>query len=117
MNTNDFFTDNTRQVIKELHHPGKFGKSKYGIEYTFKVLNDLVLLLFQKKYLQKPIYLFGNFGLVLFSIGTLIILYLLAVNISGRDIACHPLSTQNKSLLFIENTAYYKKNIHSIFVK
>lgn len=77
--------------MKVKHHPRKFGKSKYGFERTFKVLNDLILLLFQRKYLQKPIYLFGNFGFVLFGIGALINLYLLAVKILGQDIANRPL--------------------------
>lgn len=79
----------TQMPVK--HHPRKFGKSKYGFERTFKVLNDLILLLFQRKYLQKPIYLFGNFGLFLFAIGALINLYLLALKILGEDIANRPL--------------------------
>lgn len=77
--------------MKVKHHPRKFGKSKYGFERTFKVLNDLILLLFQRKYLQKPIYLFGNFGFFLFGIGAFINLYLLVVKLLGQDIANRPL--------------------------
>lgn len=77
--------------VKVKHHPRKFGKSKYGLERTFKVLNDLILLLFQRKYLQKPIYLFGNLGLIMLGIGTLINIYLLIVKIMGNDIGSRPL--------------------------
>lgn len=37
------------------HHAREFGKSKYGINRTFKVVSDLLLMLFFKKYMQKPI--------------------------------------------------------------
>ena len=73
------------------HHPRKFGKSKYGLGRTSKVVNDLLLILFQQKYLQKPIYLFGNIGLALFGAGSLIGVYLLIVKLMGEDIGTRPL--------------------------
>ena len=48
------------------HHPRKFGTSKYGLNRTFKVVSDLLLMLFFKKYMQKPMHLFGNLGVLLF---------------------------------------------------
>lgn len=73
------------------HHRRSFGKSKYGIGRTFKVISDLLLLIFFKKYMQKPMHLFGNTGLILFLIGFAINIYLLILKIMGRDIWGKPL--------------------------
>jgi len=77
--------------VKVKHHPRRFGKSKYGLGRTTKVVNDLLLILFQQKYLQKPIYLFGNIGIFLFVAGTLISIYLVFEKIMGHDIGTRPL--------------------------
>jgi glycosyltransferase involved in cell wall biosynthesis len=58
------------------HHPRKFGKSKYGIGRTFRVLSDLVLMLFFRRYIQKPMHLFGTIGFISLGIGIIINLYL-----------------------------------------
>ena len=47
------------------HHPRKFGKTKYGLERTLKVVLDLFTVKFLVSYSSKPIYLFGGAGLVL----------------------------------------------------
>ncbi len=73
------------------HHPRRFGKSKYGIGRTFKVLSDLVLMVFFRKYLQKPMHLFGTMGFISFGLGLLINLYLLIIKILGHDIWGKPL--------------------------
>ena len=73
------------------HHARKFGVSKYGIGRTTKVINDLMLILFTQKYLQKPIYLFGNMGLISFAIGVLISVYLLMLKLMGEEIGGRPL--------------------------
>jgi glycosyltransferase involved in cell wall biosynthesis len=73
------------------HHPRRFGKSKYGIGRTFRVISDLVLMVFFRKYLQKPMHLFGTIGFVSFGIGLLINLYLLILKILGHDIWGKPL--------------------------
>src|SRR6476659_2151010 len=73
------------------HHPRKFGKSKYGIGRTFKVLSDLILMVFFRKYLQKPMHLFGTIGFISFGLGLLINLYLLIWKILGHDIWNRPL--------------------------
>jgi glycosyltransferase involved in cell wall biosynthesis len=46
--------------IVVTHHPRKFGKSKYGLERTFKVVLDLIVIKFLQKYSQNSIYLFGG---------------------------------------------------------
>lgn len=49
------------------HNPRRFGKSKYGIIRTFKVILDLFTVKFMGSYATKPIYIFGGAGIVLFS--------------------------------------------------
>jgi glycosyltransferase involved in cell wall biosynthesis len=73
------------------HHARRFGKSKYGINRTFKVLSDLVLMVFFRRYIQKPMHLFGTMGFVSFGIGVLINLYLLILKIMGHDIWGKPI--------------------------
>ncbi len=73
------------------HHPRTFGKSKYGINRTFKVMADLVTVIFFRKYIQKPMHLFGIMGFISFGLGLLINLYLLIIKIMGHDIWGKPL--------------------------
>lgn len=77
--------------IPVKHHARHLGVSKYGLGRTFKVINDLLLILFQRKYLQNPLYLFGNLGMTFFGIGVIINLYLLVVKLMGNDIGTRPL--------------------------
>ena len=88
--------------VNVKHHQRQFGKSKYGLGRTTKVVNDLILLLFQRKYLQKPIHLFGNFGMLSFTIGGLILIYLMIVKFAvGEDIGNRPLLILGILLLFV----------------
>ena len=73
------------------HHARKFGKSKYGIGRTFRVASDLLLMLFFKKYMQKPMHLFAGAGVLSFAIGVMINLYLLVLKLMGHDIWGKPL--------------------------
>ena len=59
------------------HRARKYGKSKYGINRTIKVLLDLLTLKFLSSYSTKPIQLFGGLGAVCFLFGFLSILFLL----------------------------------------
>ena len=63
--------------VKVHHHPRKFGKAKYGLERTFKVVLDLFTVKFLTSYTNKPIYLFGGAGLILIVISLLTLLFLL----------------------------------------
>lgn len=73
------------------HHARIHGKSKYGINRTFKVMSDLVLMVFMRRYMQKPMHLFGAIGFTSFGIGLAINLYLLVLKIMGQDIWGKPL--------------------------
>jgi len=48
------------------HYARTTGKSKYGLERVLKVLMDLITVKFLDKYMLKPMYLFGFWGLVFF---------------------------------------------------
>jgi glycosyltransferase involved in cell wall biosynthesis len=58
------------------HHPRKFGKAKYGLERTVKVLLDLFTVKFLLSYSNKPIYLFGGTGVTFIFGGGALMLYL-----------------------------------------
>lgn len=74
------------------HHARHAGTSKYGLERVFKVVADMMLLLFIRKYFQRPIHLFGIFGFLLILLGLLINVYLLFVKVGlGQDIGTRPL--------------------------
>ncbi len=62
--------------VRVHHHARKFGKAKYGLERTFKVLLDLFTVKFLTSYSKKPIYLFGGLGAGMIAIGAAILLYL-----------------------------------------
>ena len=73
------------------HHPRIHGESKYGIGRTFKVISDLLLMLFFQKYGTKPMHLFGTLGFGMFGIGVLINFYLFILKIFGQSIGTRPL--------------------------
>lgn len=58
------------------HHARKFGKAKYGLERTLKVILDLFTVKFLVSYSAKPIYLFGGTGLVLMTGSAVLLFYL-----------------------------------------
>jgi len=58
------------------HHPRRFGRTKYGLERTLKVLLDLFTVKFLLSYANKPIYLFGGTGIALMAVSGATLLYL-----------------------------------------
>ncbi|MBI3440713.1 MAG: glycosyltransferase family 2 protein [Proteobacteria bacterium] len=63
--------------IPVTHRERMHGSSKYGLERVLKVVLDLVVVKFLAQYSNKPIYVFGGFGLI--CIGISIMAGLLAV--------------------------------------
>ena len=58
------------------HHARRFGKAKYGLERTLKVVLDLFTVKFLVAYANKPIYLFGGAGIIMMAIAALALFYL-----------------------------------------
>jgi len=79
----------TQMVVR--HHPRIHGVSKYGIGRTFKVISDLMLIVFFQKYATKPMHLFGTLGFGMFGIGMIINFYLFILKILGYSIGTRPL--------------------------
>jgi glycosyltransferase involved in cell wall biosynthesis len=75
------------------HHARVHGVSKYGLGRTFKVMSDLLLMLFMQKYRTKPMHLFGGLGVASLGTGMLINFYLLLLKLLGDDIGHRPLLT------------------------
>lgn len=73
------------------HHPRIHGQSKYGLGRTFKVMADLVTMVFFRKYIQKPMHLFGTLGFISLGLGILINIYLLILKLMGQDIWGKPI--------------------------
>lgn len=74
------------------HHARRFGQSKYGISRTFRVLMDLLTILFMKKFLTRPMHVFGLLGLISMVSGGGIGIYLTVVKLVFHvDIGNRPL--------------------------
>ncbi|MCK7521175.1 MAG: glycosyltransferase family 2 protein [Ignavibacteriales bacterium] len=78
--------------IPVMHHARKFGKSKYNILRTFKVILDLINVVFQRKFITRPLHMFGRMGLFSFTAGFINIAFLafekiiFSVNIDNRPL-------------------------------
>src|SRR5512133_1928672 len=62
--------------IPVQHHERKFGQANYGLDRTLKVILDLFTVKFLLNYSHKPMRLFGGVGMLLFSGGGIVLLYL-----------------------------------------
>ncbi len=74
------------------HHARRFGRSKYGLSRTFRVLMDLLTIYFMKKFLTRPMHVFGLLGLISMILGGAIGIYLTVIKIALQvDIGNRPL--------------------------
>lgn len=78
--------------VQVNHHPRRYGQSKYGIDRTFRVLMDLLTVWFMKRFLTRPMHVFGFAGLISLSAGLLMALWLAGEKLLLRvDIGDRPL--------------------------
>jgi glycosyltransferase involved in cell wall biosynthesis len=78
--------------IPVRHHARRFGKSKYGLWRTFRVVMDMMTIWFMQKFLTKPMHVFGLFGLVSLILGFAIGLHLTFIKLAfGASIGNRPL--------------------------
>lgn len=76
------------------HHARRYGRSKYGLGRTFRVVLDLLTIYFMKTFLTRPMHVFGSFGLISMILGTLLGLYLTFLKLGlGQSIGNRPLLT------------------------
>jgi glycosyltransferase involved in cell wall biosynthesis len=74
------------------HEARRFGRSKYGLSRTFRVLLDLLAAFFFLRYRARPGHFFGGFGLFFGLLGSAIMGYMLVVKLAfGEDIGNRPL--------------------------
>ncbi|BAQ63415.1 glycosyltransferase family 2 protein [Geminocystis sp. NIES-3709] len=74
------------------HHARRFGKSKYGLGRTFRVIMDLLTVFFIKKFLTRPMHVFGFFGLLFMVLGVIIGVYLTFIKLGlHKSIGDRPL--------------------------
>ncbi len=86
------FEGSTRLTQVDVNHRAReFGKSKYNLSRTTRVFSDLLLMLFFKKYMQRPMHFFGGLGIITLGVGFLINAYLLILKILGHNIWGKPL--------------------------
>ncbi|MFE1746196.1 glycosyltransferase family 2 protein [Coleofasciculus sp. H7-2] len=74
------------------HHARRYGRSKYGLGRTFRVVMDLLTVYFMKKFLTRPMHVFGLFGIIAMALGTLLGVYLTVLKVGfGQSIGDRPL--------------------------
>lgn len=74
------------------YQPRQFGRSKYGLSRTIKVILDLLTVRFLLSYSTRPIHIFGSLGLAMSGLGGILGFYLSVVKLVLRqDIGSRPL--------------------------
>lgn len=74
-----------------LHHPRKYGVSKYKASKIFTDIPDLITIYFLTKYTRRPLHFFGKIGSIIFAIGMIILAYLSYLHFIGERIGNRPL--------------------------
>jgi glycosyltransferase involved in cell wall biosynthesis len=88
--------------IAVRHHPRKYGKTKFGLGRFWKGFLDLLTVLFTTRYIQRPLHLFGVWGLVSFLVGLVIDVYLSIEWLLGRTaISNRPLFLLGIALIIV----------------
>ncbi len=80
-------------VEMEVNHRARTsGRSKYSLDRTFRVILDLLLVTFLRRYLHRPLHFFGGIGLTMGALGFVICAYLTGLKIlGGQEIGDRPL--------------------------
>ncbi|GFZ91325.1 glycosyltransferase family 2 protein [Okeania sp. KiyG1] len=74
------------------HYARRYGQSKYGLGRTFRVVMDLLTVFFMKKFLTRPMHVFGMLGLISGGLGLLFGIYLTILKLGfNEEIGDRPL--------------------------
>ncbi|MFH1502980.1 MAG: glycosyltransferase family 2 protein [Candidatus Eisenbacteria bacterium] len=87
--------------IPVTHHARPYGRSKFGPERFARGFFDLVTILFLRRYVTRPLHLFGMVGGVLFAGGFAVGVYLTVLKLMGESIGRRPLLTLGILLMVI----------------
>ncbi len=77
--------------IKVVHHPRKYGKSKYGTRRLLKSFFDFITVIFLTTFATRPLHFFGSIGLVFGAVGFFFGVYLTIIWFQGKSIGSRPL--------------------------
>jgi glycosyltransferase involved in cell wall biosynthesis len=83
------------------HRPREHGKSRYGVERYLRGFLDFLTVWFMGRYRHRPLHLFGGLGLLLGTIGTVLLTYLTVIKLSGEAIGHRPLLTLGVLLVVV----------------
>ena len=77
--------------VPVTHHPRRYGKSKYGLSRTPRVILDLLTVRFLLSYSTRPIHIFASLGILTSFLGAMILAYLGFIRlVLQRSIADRP---------------------------
>jgi glycosyltransferase involved in cell wall biosynthesis len=83
------------------HRPREHGRSNYGVERYMRGFLDFMTVWFMGRYRHRPLHLFGGLGLALGAIGTVLLVYLTVLKLSGEAIGHRPLLTLGVLLVVV----------------
>lgn len=70
--------------VEVSHFPRIYGRSKYGLGRTVRVMSDLFLMMCFQKYLKRPFHFFGPLGMITLLMGSTISVYLLVTKVADQ---------------------------------
>lgn len=74
-----------------IHHPRKYGSSKFGFERILRAPFDLASTMFLARFRTRPLQMFGSWGALFISVGGIALAYLSVVHFMGESIGRRPL--------------------------
>jgi dolichol-phosphate mannosyltransferase len=87
--------------VPVAHRPRPHGRSRYGPERYVRGFLDLLTVTFMGRYRHRPLHLFGGLGLLLGALGTLLLVYLTVLKLTGEAIGHRPLLTLGVLLVVV----------------
>jgi dolichol-phosphate mannosyltransferase len=83
------------------HRPREHGRSRYGVERYVRGFLDLLTVTFMGRYRHRPLHLFGGLGLLLTTVGVVVLVFLTIVKLGGEAIGHRPLLTLGVLLVVV----------------
>jgi len=88
--------------VSVKHHRRKFGRAKYGISRTFRVVVDIITIKFLLTYSKKPMQIFGLLGIFTSIVGSGLTLYLIIGRVFfDQSLADRPLFILSIFMIFV----------------